>query len=328
MTTKAFNNYIEMYFDTHEEFPKNIKNLIDEQYSNGTFTTTISAQRISDSPNTILVSRHPKEANGRTTPHSHDYFELIYVSKGSCSQTIEGKKCDLKAGDFCLLNTSVSHTIDTDTDDTMLFNIMIKPSLFKESFFNMISVNDLISNFFASSLFMESSSNPYLYYPHQDNSNAAEFLHSLIIEEIEEKIGYEKAAENYLALFFTELTRNWQHKIDKDSLNDQGNNTLSEILAYINKNKHDITLSAVAEHFHYHPKYISSLIKKHTNKSFSEIVFEGRMWEVCSYLKNSALSIDEISRLCGFNDRSYFNKQFKKRYGMSPQAYRDSTGGE
>lgn len=39
-------------------------------------------------------------------------------------------------------------------------------------------------------------------------------------------------------------------------------------------------------------------------------------------LKNTELSCEEISRLCGFDDYSYFNRQFKKVKGFSPTVAR------
>jgi YesN/AraC family two-component response regulator len=148
-------------------------------------------------------------------------------------------------------------------------------------------------------------------------------IQSLIIELLEKKMGYKKAAENYLALVFTELARSMQQKMDADNSTIIGETNLSTILSYINANKNDITLTSVAEKFHYHPKYLSSLIKKYTGKSFSQILQESRMQEVCYYLENSNMSINELAQLMGYYDRSYFNRTFKKIFNMTPQDYRN-----
>ena len=39
-------------------------------------------------------------------------------------------------------------------------------------------------------------------------------------------------------------------------------------------------------------------------------------------LLHTALSVSEISELTGFSNSSYFNKQFKKVTGYTPQQYR------
>lgn len=322
MTTRAFNQYMEMYYAEHPDFPDNIGELIQEVYSKSEDTARILVNTIDSSRENIFVSHHPLEANCLTKQHSHDYFELMYVSKGSCTQKIGSVPCNLSAGDFCLLNPYITHEIDIDSEETLLFNIMIRQNLLRESFFSMIAGNDLISNFFATSLFTESQQKSYLYVPGGENTAAANHIHSLIIEFHEKKMGYQKASENYLALLFMELARSLQDRIDRENYTMMGGNLLSEILAYINQHKLDVTLTSVAEQFHYHPKYLSSLIKRYTHKSFSEILLEAKLQDVCCYLKNTSLSIDEISRLMGYYDRSYFNRLFKKTFQMSPGQYR------
>ncbi|MCI8281200.1 MAG: AraC family transcriptional regulator [Lachnospiraceae bacterium] len=322
MTTRAFNQYMEMYYTEHPDFPDNIGELIQDVYKGPEDTARILVNTIDSSRENIFVSHHSLEANCLCKQHSHDYFELMYVSKGSCTQKIGAVPCNLSAGDFCLLNPYVTHEIDIDSAETLLFNIMIRQNLLRESFFSMIAGNDLISNFFATSLFTESQQKSYLYVPGGKNTAAASHIQALIIEFYEKKMGYQKAAENYLALLFMELARSLQNQIDQENYTMMGGNLLSEILAYINQHKLEVTLTSVAEQFHYHPKYLSSLIKRYTHKSFSEILLEAKLQDVCCYLKNTSLSIDEISQLMGYYDRSYFNRLFKKTFQMSPGQYR------
>ena len=81
----------------------------------------------------------------------------------------------------------------------------------------------------------------------------------------------------YLALVFSNLLRSYQSSIDKYNYKNMGNNHLSDILTSINDYKSTVTLSSVLKHFNYHPNYLSSLIKKYTNKSFSDILQELRL---------------------------------------------------
>lgn len=189
----------------------------------------------------------------------------------------------------------------------------------------MITGTDLISNFFVTSLFTESRQKSFLYFLGTENTAATNHIHALIIELHEKKLGYQKAAESYLALLFMELARTWQNRIDQENYTMMGGNPLSEILAYINQHKQEVSLISVAKQFHYHPKYLSSLIKKYTHKSFSEILQETKLQEVCHYLKHTTFSIDEISQLAGYYDRSYFNRLFKKTFHMSPGQYREAN---
>ena len=327
MSTKAFNQYMKMYYESAEiqNSVSPLYNFNELGFSSRKTNDRIYINSISNSLDNLLVLRHPLRANNSHLQHSHDYFELLYVSEGSCKQTIGTTPCNLSAGDFCLLNPFVTHSVQIANDETSLYNIMIKESLFKDSFLCMITGNDLISNFFASSLFNESQEKSYLYFSGNSNREAEKHLQSMIIELVEQKLGYHKVAEHYLALFFMELARSQQQRIDKENYSLMGGNSLSEILTYINQHKLDVSLTSVAEKFHYHPKYLSHLIKKYTKKSFSEIIQELKLQEACYYLKNTSLSISEISQLVGYYDHSHFNHLFKKEFEMSPSEYRKTS---
>ena len=47
-----------------------------------------------------------------------------------------------------------------------------------------------------------------------------------------------------------------------------------------------------------------------------------RLNQACKLMKNTELSIAEISRSVGYQDPLYFSKLFKKEKGLSPSKYR------
>lgn len=271
----------------------------------------------------IIIVNHPTIAND-LSPHYHDFFELMYMYKGSCKQIINDKELTLKEGDICILGMKDSHSVIIESNDDILFNIMIKKSLFDKSFLSLISENDLLSSFFVTSLFNSNKLHHYLYFPYTDNNSIQYIIQQLISEYVQKKVCYKKSIECYLALLFSELLREYQSKIDKENYNSMGNNNLSDILAYINTHKAIATLSSVAEHFHYSPSYLSTLIKKHTNKSFSDILQQCKLEEACHYLTNTNLSIDEIVQVLGYYDKSYFYRIFKKKYSVTPIQYKNN----
>lgn len=325
MSIRAFNQYMDMHFQEHPEPDEEFMDRVEEGHSNfidGIPNISIDNLFSSDIQGNVLVNKHPYSINNHLMPHRHDYFELIYLSRGSSTQTINSISTNMCEGDLCLLSTSDKHSISIDHESDLLFNIIIRPSLFQESFLYMITENDLISNFFLTSLFTMSKKMHYLYFPGYKNVRAGDIAQKLIIEFFEKKQGYQKAVECYLALLFTELMRSHQEQIDQDNYEIMGNNRLSAILSYISANKNSVTLTSVANEFHYHPNYLSSLIKKYTNCSFSELVQNAKLNEVCQYLKKTNISIDEICSLMGYYDRSYFNRVFKKHYHMTPGEFR------
>lgn len=325
MSLRTFNQYIDMYFKEHPQPATKdlMKQLNYWKNPESGKMMPLSSNWILKKTDNIMVLKHPFAANDLNAPHTHDYFELIYLSRGRCTQVINGISCNLKEGDLCLLNPNSTHCIAIDSEDTLLFNIMINRSLFQESFLCLIAENDLISNFFLTAIFTESEEKNFLYFPRYENSNSGNLIQTLIREFYEEEFGFKKSMECYLALLFNELIRCQKKRIDEANYELMGNNRLSEILLYMNVHKCDATLNSVAKEFHYHPNYLSALIKKYANKSFSEIIQDAKLQEVCYYLTKTDIAIEEIGNIMGYYDRSYFNRVFKKHFHMTPSEYRN-----
>jgi len=308
-----FNQYMDLYFMNHPSDELNADHL----YTDG-LKQLLSEDIFPSIQDDIIIHLHPYEANSKLDAHRHNYFELMYLSRGYVHQEINGIQKNLQEGDFCLLSPSHSHKVATSSKTDLLFNITIRPSLFNSSFLSLIHDNDLLTKFFTSSLYTTSSENP-LFFHSSSAGEAEQIVQHLIMEYYEKKVGYRQNMKCYLALLFVNLLRENVSEISESS---DDNNTLSEIMNYITENIHEVTLKETAEKFHYHPNYLSNLIKEHTGSTFSSLVQEARMDEVCMYLKKTNMSIEDICMTCGFSDRSSFNRQFRKFFQMSPSEYR------
>lgn len=98
---------------------------------------------------------------------------------------------------------------------------------------------------------------------------------------------------------------------------------IGEILKYINRNyKGELYLDKVATHFNMKPKYFSYYFKREYEMGFNEYLTQLRIEEAKQLLKNSVLSIGEISQQVGYQNQVTFNAAFKKYTGISPTSYR------
>lgn len=73
------------------------------------------------------------------------------------------------------------------------------------------------------------------------------------------------------------------------------------------------------------PNYLSGAIKEYTGKTATEWVNDFVIIEAKIMLKDTSLSIQEISYRLNFPDQSTFGKYFKKIVGISPKQYRESN---
>ncbi|WP_164821430.1 response regulator [Paenibacillus koleovorans] len=85
-----------------------------------------------------------------------------------------------------------------------------------------------------------------------------------------------------------------------------------------------ITLQSVADHVHVTPVWLSKLFKKVTGYNFLEYLTKSRLDKARELLKDLNLKVYHISEMVGYQDKVHFSRLFKKRFGLTPQEYRNS----
>jgi AraC-like DNA-binding protein len=101
------------------------------------------------------------------------------------------------------------------------------------------------------------------------------------------------------------------------------------ILSEIDRHSGDPMLSAasVATRLGVTPRYVRLLLEE-TGRSFSEHLLERRLERAEAMLRNPAkryCKVADIAQECGFGDLSYFNRAFRRRYGMTPSDTREAV---
>jgi YesN/AraC family two-component response regulator len=74
------------------------------------------------------------------------------------------------------------------------------------------------------------------------------------------------------------------------------------------------------------PKYLTSVCRKHSGSTASELIATSVMSRVKQLLLYSDLSIKEVAGEMGFDNLSFFGKYVKKHLGLSPNHYRKANG--
>lgn len=112
-----------------------------------------------------------------------------------------------------------------------------------------------------------------------------------------------------------------------NTLNNQKNRKneiiLEKCLDYIEKHyMGDISLESVADVFYFNVSYFSSLFKNQTGINFSQHLRNKRLNKSRGMLEKTNRKVYEISKAVGYKDSKYFNRVFKKEFGMAPDEYR------
>ncbi|WP_127588997.1 response regulator transcription factor [Paenibacillus koleovorans] len=109
---------------------------------------------------------------------------------------------------------------------------------------------------------------------------------------------------------------------------EEGELNFEGMLKYMRDHLDDkLQLRELARKFYLNPNYCCLLFNKFTGMTFSEYLTELRMKQAALLLGEKALSIDEVAKRAGYPDYYYFNKVFKKFYGLTPTEYRKAGKG-
>lgn len=108
-----------------------------------------------------------------------------------------------------------------------------------------------------------------------------------------------------------------------EELLDTSEDRIGQIIHYIYDNyDKELSLSVLAQQFHFTTVYLSHYIKRETGSTFLEILTSVRMYYAARYLKETKFKNGEICHRVGIGDERYFGQVFKKSYGMTPYEYR------
>jgi AraC-like DNA-binding protein len=92
--------------------------------------------------------------------------------------------------------------------------------------------------------------------------------------------------------------------------------------------KENINRDRMADMVSLSPGYFSNLFRVETGMSFSDYLIQIRIDNAKRLLRRFDLSVEEVSKECGFNSLAHFSRTFKDRCGVPPLKYRKTPNHE
>ena len=126
----------------------------------------------------IVLSKHY-----RYTPvfsHEHEFFEILCVYDGTAHTTIQGIEHTLHTGDICIIPPHTTHSVGI-FDDSVAFNILVRGSTFQSTFFQSLTADSALAQFFAHVLYRKTEGN-YLIFHSGNDPQIHDMLENLYIE--------------------------------------------------------------------------------------------------------------------------------------------------
>lgn len=252
--------------------------------------------------------------------HTHDFIELMYVCQGEITHIIGDTKVELHKGDILLLGRSTSHSILPTNENDIGMNVIISTDYFDTLLRELRKSSALPDKLFERML--NNDDDQYCVFKTAD---------ALPITNVMENLAYtlvnDAAADIYimqasLSLLFAYLASTPELLFEFSDMNTHTEQTKRRILNYINSSYRTATLSEAAEMLELSEGHLSRWIKKEFGSTFKEMLCKKRFEVACDMLLNTKLSVGDIILNVGYENSSYFHKQFKLRYATTPKDYR------
>ncbi|WP_420602504.1 AraC family transcriptional regulator [Flagellimonas sp.] len=97
---------------------------------------------------------------------------------------------------------------------------------------------------------------------------------------------------------------------------------LEEAFEYVNNNFHkNISVAKVSSQLGFTTNSFCRFFKKMTNRTFIDFVNEFRVEKAIQFFNESNSTVADVMYKSGFNDASYFTRQFKRYQGTTPSHY-------
>ena len=278
-------------------------------------------QRFADNPQREIAAFVTKETRDRIEVPT-GFIRILYVMKGAVSVRIDGSEKALRTGGLIIANegTILSYQGNLETE---IIAFYFKAGYFAESLLGQFFEEPLLYRFFVEALSVELSDVPrFLIYDFAEVTDVHFYALLLLKQVVKMEYFNNKVTKSAFVLLIVEISQAAPERlIAKDNFVSNGQLT-EEILTYVDARLEQVTLEEVAQKFHFHPNYLSSLLKEKTGHTFTELVLFRRIERCKSYLEQTDLTIQTIIERLGYKDKAFFYKRFKQLVGVTPRQYR------
>lgn len=272
--------------------------------------------------------------------HRHNYIEIMYVCMGEITHYIDGKKLVMRQGDMLLMNQHVKHSIKRAEAGDVGINFIVLPEFFDIPF-QMMRKQNIIADFLVGILRQNNPIPQYLNFQLHGKKAISNLMENMIASLVSEDALLEETHHSGKAGVAGKLDTNNEDVINQysmglvflylinhiDTLSDNSSHNYEDIVVqstmkYIDSHYRTASLGYIADDFQLSFPTVSRMIKKATGFTFQELLMRKRFQKAVMFLVETELPVEEIAVNIGYENRSYFYRQFKARYGVTPNQYR------
>lgn len=251
--------------------------------------------------------------------HWHDEFEIIYVKSGKMNISIELNTHVATEGDIILIKPKQLHSFCQYNDEsvetiTVVFGLSMLTS----------QVTDACSMKYFTPLLEGRFDFPSVIHPSAENYRT---IHDCLLDMhntyTENSDFYELSIKSNMFKLFYNLFKDYcsGYVASQSQINET--TTIKKIIEYIQANyMNQISIAELASAAGLSDHYLMRYFKANMGITCIEYINEYRLSIATHMLSETDYPIGIIAEKCGVPNVSYFNRIFKKAFGITPKEYR------
>lgn len=257
------------------------------------------------------ISLDARSAYDTTLPHRHNYYEILFFTKGGGDHIIDFKCFPIKDHSVHFISPGQVHQLKRA--ESSFGNILI---FSRDQFMLSSGAKESLFNF----PFLNNNSFPVIHLAGAEEEDLRKVLQQMAEEYHHENYSL-SILYAYLQIILLKCVRVFQRQYTGGELNTHSQFHDFRLLVEREFRTHKLPVY-YAEKMHITERKLNEICKNATGHNVSDYIRERITLEAKRLLFNSDSRINEIADFLGFDDPSYFNRFFKSNTGMTAGEFR------
>lgn len=278
----------------------------------------VSGMRLTEGKE-IAVRAHTRFAS--FPEHRHNYAETMIVLSGHITHRIGERSFSLGAGDILFMNKHVTHAVDRAGAEDIGVNLIVA-----DSFLDRLAgrVSSTVFSAFIEQNTKRDGVPLYLVF-RTSGVPQLENLEENMLCEITADVQDAQILSDTFSLLLTCLSKKQDELLlFRNTVQSKEEERRAAILSYIGEKYRDGNLADLARRLALSPTYLSHYVTLLFGDSLNRMLTKERLRRAAVLLCGTDLPIGKILAAVGFESPSYFHREFRLAYGMTPLHYRNS----
>lgn len=269
---------------------------------------------------TTLSSAFP-----RVPAHWHDEAELTMITKGNCTYQIHLDTYEAEAGDLLFVPPAVLHGVlvrpgSAMTSDTFVFHM---------SFLGADSADICAVRYLVPVMSRKTILPCLIKKDHPAYRILLSIFHQMDLVYDTQGPGYELLLKGLLLQAVSALLPYAKEAPSAARAETESTQKLKHVLEYIGEHySEELSISRLAQLCYFSEYHFMRFFKKYAGVSCMEYIKNLRLEKAAERFMYSDCSVLDSALSCGFSNLSYFYREFKKKYGMTPKKFIETASSD